>query len=151
MTTAVRPARLEELEDLTALCLRSKAYWGYDAAFMAACVDEVTLTPEDLECDPIGVLDDQNGLAGVAHVSLDQDGYYLDKLFIDTDRIGLGYGKSLFLWALGAARALGATELIIEADPDAAPFYEKMGCRRAGEVPSGSVAGRVLPRFVHPL
>lgn len=151
MTPALRPARLDELEDLTALCLRSKAYWGYDAAFMAACVDELTLTPEDLEQDPISVLEDQNGLAGVAQVSLDQDGCYLDKLFIDTDRIGLGYGKRLFLWALVAARGLGATELIIEADPDAAPFYEKMGCRRAGETPSGSVAGRVLPRFVHPL
>ena len=53
--------------------------------------------------------------------------------------------------AVAAARKLGAHEMIIEADPGAAPFYERMGSRRAGEVPSGSVAGRVLPRYRHPL
>lgn len=151
MTPALRPARLEELGALTALCLRSKAYWGYDAAFMAACVDELTLTQQDLEQDLISVLEDENRLSGMAQVSLDEGACYLDKPFIDTDRIGLGCGKRLFLWALGAARGLGAAELIIEADPDAAPFYDKMGCQRAGEALSGSVAGRVLPRFVHPL
>ena len=47
-------------------------------------------------------------------------GCYLEKLFVDTDRIGRGVGRVLFSWALDAARGLGAHELIIEADPDAA-------------------------------
>ncbi len=34
----VRPARSGEAVSLTALCLRSKAHWGYDAAFMRLCV-----------------------------------------------------------------------------------------------------------------
>lgn len=151
MDYQLRPARPEELADLSALCLRSKAYWGYDDAFMAACVDELTLTRSDLETDPVIVLEDADGLAGLAHVCLEDTECYLDKLFVDTDRIGRGYGARLFDWAVGAARQTGAREMIIEADPGAASFYERMGAVRAGEVPSGSVAGRVLPRFVHPL
>lgn len=151
MTAELRPARPEELDTLSALCLRSKAHWGYDAAFMAACVQELTLTPLDLEQDAVIVLEDEHGVAGVAQVSLDADGCFLDKLFVEPSHMGLGYGKQLYLWALDTARSLGARELVIEADPDAALFYEKLGARPAGEVPSGSVAGRVLPRFVHPL
>ncbi len=150
MDHKLRRARNEELSDLSALCLRSKAYWGYDDAFLAACAAELTLTAQDLE-DPVIVLEDEGGLAGIAHVCLEGPDCYLDKLFVDTDRIGRGYGAILFDWAVAAARKLGAHEMIIEADPGAAPFYERMGSRRAGEVPSGSVAGRVLPRYRHPL
>ncbi|MEL7546885.1 MAG: GNAT family N-acetyltransferase [Pseudomonadota bacterium] len=147
----LRPPEGDELADLSALCLRSKAYWGYDTAFLAACVDELTLTKQDLQSDPIIVLEDQLGLAGVAQLSLDTDGCFLEKLFVDTDRIGRGYGKRLFDWAVDTARARGAHQFIIEADPGAAPFYRHMGCVRAGEALSGSVAGRALPRFVYTL
>ncbi len=151
MTAILRPAKPNELAELTSLCLRSKAHWGYDEAFIAACIDELTLTPEDLATDPIVVLEDDRGLAGVAQVTQDDTGCYLEKLFVDTDRMGLGYGRRLYRWALDTARNLGATEMTIEADPDAAPFYEKMGGARDGVAPSGSVAGRTLPRFRHPL
>ncbi len=151
MTCHLRPARRDELDELSALCLRSKADWGYDADFLAACVEELTLSEHDLAEDPIIVLNDENGVAGLAHVYKTEGACYLDKLFVDTDRIGRGYGRQLFDWAVAAARSLEANELVIEADPGAAPFYERMGCRRDGEIPSGSIAGRALPRFVHPL
>jgi hypothetical protein len=41
------------------------------------------------------------------------------------------------------AKKLGATD----ADPDAAPFYRKMGAYDVGQAPSGSVPGRMLPKF----
>lgn len=151
MTAFLRELTPLELAEASELCLRSKAFWGYDDAFMSACRDELTLTGEDLASDPVIALQDEKGLAGVAQISTGEDGTYLEKLFVDTDRMGAGLGRILFDWAVGAARNLGATEMIIEADPGAAPFYERMGCVRAGDAPSGSVAGRVLPRFVYPL
>lgn len=151
MTHSLRPARPDELETLSALCLRSKAYWGYDDAFLAACVDELTLTRTDLKQDEIVVIEDEKGLAGVAQVGLDDGLCYLEKLFIDTNRIGSGYGRVLFQWAIDAATRTGAREMIIDADPDAAAFYEKVGAVRKGDAKSQSIAGRVLPRFVYPL
>ena len=41
MTAVIRAARSDELAELHALALRSKAHWGYDDAFMAACSDEL--------------------------------------------------------------------------------------------------------------
>jgi len=40
----IRPARAGEAEALTALCVRSKAHWGYDAAFMRLCVPALTMS-----------------------------------------------------------------------------------------------------------
>lgn len=117
---------------------------------MAACVAELTLTENDLQ-DEMVVLEDENGLAGMAQVSFDQTDCYLEKLFVDPARMRRGYGRVLYEWAVATARRLGATEMIIDADPDAAPFYTRMGSVRLGDTPSGSVAGRTLPRFVHPL
>lgn len=151
MAAILRELIPSELAKASELCLRSKAFWGYDQAFMAACREELTLTERDLIGGrTIGVFDEK-GLAGVAQIADDDDGTYLEKLFVDTDRMGAGFGRILFDWAKTAATNLGATELIIEADPGAAPFYERVGCVRAGDAPSGSVAGRVLPRFVLPL
>src|SRR5476649_1400099 len=41
----IRPALLDEADALSALCLRSKAHWGYDAAFMALSQDALTISP----------------------------------------------------------------------------------------------------------
>ncbi|NJM35708.1 MAG: GNAT family N-acetyltransferase [Rhodomicrobium sp.] len=90
-------------------------------------------------------------MVGVAQVSIDATGCYLEKLFVAPERMGQGIGRSLFLWSLESAKNLGAKELIVEADPDAAPFYKRMGCERAGSAPSGSIPGRRLPRLVHNL
>jgi len=145
---SLRSLTEDQFADASQLCLRSKAYWGYDQKFLEACRHELTITEKDLKSGSIIAAEDRHGLVGIAQVSIDNDGCYLEKLFVDTDRIGTGVGKVLFAWAVDTARGLAANEIIIEADPGAVPFYERMGCIAAGEVASGSVAGRVLPRLV---
>jgi hypothetical protein len=57
------------------------------------------------------------------------------------------------LWAHleDAARAAGATRLEVDSDPHAEGFYRAMGMHRAGEAPSGSIPGRMLPHLVKAL
>lgn len=149
--TEIRPIREEELGEASRVCLRSKAYWGYDDAFMAACVSELTLTKKDIEKDAVVIATDEKVIAGVAQVSHGEAGCFLEKLFVDPPRMGKGVGRELFHWAVGHAEALGPPEMIVEADPDAVPFYERMGCVKAGTAPSGSIAGRQLPRLIRKL
>lgn len=147
----LRCPRLEELEALSELVLRSKAWWGYDAAFMAACREELTLTAEDLRNDPLMIAIQGEEYAGVAQLSFESPDCHLEKLFVDPGHMGRGIGIRLYDWALTTARANDATSLLIDADPGAAPFYQRMGARLAGTVPSGSIVGRRLPRLVHAL
>ena len=71
MTVTVREARAEEAEALTELAMRAKASWGYDAAFMAACRDELTLTPQQMADWRIWVAELGGQVAGMIALSLD--------------------------------------------------------------------------------
>ena len=141
----LRPAAEEELPALSALCLRSKAVWGYDDAFMAACREELTLTPADMLGNHLQVAEDGAVIVGVVKLDIEGETAELSKLFVEPARIGSGAGRVLFAWAVEQARSLGAKTMRIEADPDAAAFYRHMGAEVVGTAPSGSIPGRVLP------
>ena len=134
-----------DLPALSALCLRSKGHWGYDAAFLAACRAELTLTEADLATTALLMAESGSTPAGLVQLSRGADPASLEKLFVDPPFIGSGLGRRLFEWAVAEARAQGAAALAIEADPGAAPFYAAMGARETGTVPSGSIPGRHLP------
>jgi len=151
MTVHLRPALPNEAPALTALSLRSKAFWGYDAVFMRACVEELTLYPSDLAPETFMVAERDQVVAGLAQIApLDSDADLL-ALFVDPDHMGHGVGRALFDWSLDAARMMGANRLMIEADPGAEPFYTRMGAVTIGTAPSGSIPGRVLPLMEYQL
>ncbi len=143
----LRAVLSHELSALTELCLRSKAVWGYDQSFMDACRAELTLMPRDLTSSKLQVAERDGAVVGVAQVSMDDGVAHLDKLFIEPKLLRSGAGRALFEWARSMARELGATALMIEADPGAADFYRRMGALDDGVAPSGSIPGRVLPRL----
>lgn len=148
MVQRIRPARHEDLPDLTAICLRSKAHWGYDAAFMEACRDELTLRPEDLLQGQLMLCEEAEQPLAVAQMMPQGEVAELVKLFVRPEAIGRGVGRELLVWAIGAAREAGAARLECDADPFAEGFYQQAGFRCVGEVPSGTWPGRMLPRMV---
>ena len=151
MQPVIRAPEVEELPDLGELCLRSKAVWGYDADFMTACRAELAFQPSDLSSSRIAIAEQAGTILGVAQVRMTGSDADLLKLFIEPSALRGGVGRMLFAWATDVARDMGATRLTIEADPDAAPFYRRLGARDAGLAPSGSIAGRMLPKLVFDL
>jgi GNAT superfamily N-acetyltransferase len=143
----LRPARPDEAGLLTELCLRSKAVWGYDEAFMQACRAELTLSAADIAGALLQVAVEGDAVTGVVQVAVDGENADLAKLFIAPSTMRAGVGRVLFEWAASVARDRGARWLWIEADPGAAGFYRRMGAVDDGVAPSGSIPGRVLPRL----
>jgi ribosomal protein S18 acetylase RimI-like enzyme len=142
----LRPARLEETAALTNLVMRSKAQWGYDAAFMERCRAELTVTERHIRSafcrvaeaagQPIGFI--AAGIEGptIAEISL---------LFVAPEAMGRGVGLALVDAASTHFQALGIEALVTAADPHALAFYHRAGFVTAGEEPSDSIPGRVLP------
>jgi GNAT superfamily N-acetyltransferase len=141
----LRDIRQNELSNLSELCLRSKAVWGYDDAFMRACRNELTLRPDELRTSYFQVAERDAVVAGLAQIKVAGREADLAKLFVEPALLGAGIGRRLLEWASRRARDLGAVRMMIEADPGAVPFYERMGARQTGFVPSQSIAGRMLP------
>jgi GNAT superfamily N-acetyltransferase len=147
----LREPTVEELPALSALCLRSKAAWGYDNHFMEACRGELTIEPCDLRLTSIAVAEEDGKIVGVAQVKVVGREADLLKLFVEPTTLRRGIGRALFVWATDQATSGGANRLAIEADPDAVPFYRRMGAEDCGFAPSSSIAGRMLPRLVKEL
>lgn len=143
----LRRPEAHELPQLSTLCLRSKAVWGYDQAFLDACRTELTIGAEELETTALCVAEHDGELVGIAQITVDGEDADLQKMFVEPDTLGLGVGKALFAWAISTAKYLGARQMTIDADPGAVGFYKRMGAVEHGTAPSGSIPGRVLPRL----
>lgn len=141
----IRAARPDEAAALGELALRSKAHWDYDQAFLDACRAELAFTPRDVASRRIMVAQEGERLLGFYSVDGRAPEGELGNLWLEPGAIGRGLGRLLWQHALDTARANGFTVLHIAADPNAEGFYVAMGAVRAGEVPSGSMPGRVLP------
>ncbi len=145
----LRPARRDDADALTALALRSKAYWGYDEAFMKACVAELTITPARIAEEDMTVAEADGVIAGMVSLAAGDtsDTRELEDMFVDTPFIGTGLGARLMAHAETSARAQGAIHIDVDADPNAQGFYERCGYRLTGSSPSASIPGRTLPRL----
>ncbi|TNE56921.1 MAG: GNAT family N-acetyltransferase [Alphaproteobacteria bacterium] len=146
----IRRAATGEAGVLTCLALRSKQSNGYDDQFMAACREELTVHEEDLTAHMVLVAEghDQT-LLGFVILQLTEDptlGEVRD-FFVDPRAKRSGVGRALWAHLKRHAIGLDIRRLFLDADPHATAFYEAMGFAITGEVPSGSIAGRQLPRM----
>ncbi len=142
----IRQAFPDEAERLTLLTWRSKAYWGYDASFMARARPELTITSDMISTFDYYVLEDAGQMIGYYSLESPLDGeIWLENLFVEPEYIGTGAGTMLLNHALHTARHMGYHSVGLEADPHAEDFYLRRGAYRFGERESHIQAGRLLP------
>ena len=142
-----RPPVPADLPALNEMILRSKAIWGYDADFMKACEDELRVTPAHLAAHACLAAFDGEMPVGMAGMAVAGDTLELAWMFVDPEHMRRGIGRALMDWVVARSRLSGVETLIIHADPGAEDFYLNLGAVREGEAPSGSIAGRSLPRL----
>jgi GNAT superfamily N-acetyltransferase len=148
----LRLAQADEAESLTALCVRSKAHWGYDAEFMQLSTEALTVESKDIVAGRVLIAVDGNGQPlATASVLGDGETVDLEQMFVDPSAMRQGLGRMMFMSAVRLARKLGARRMTILADPNAAPFYERMGARFVRHAPSDAIPGRSLPFYEYDL
>ena len=147
----VRPAGPAEAEVLTELVMRSKAHWGYSEEFMESCRVELTIHADEVVPARMTVAEAAGRVVAVATLEGEPPEAELGSLFVDPDMIGKGVGRRLLQHMLEIARGMGVRTVVLDADPNAEPFYEAMGFIRVGVVPSGSIPGRTLNRYAFDL
>lgn len=134
----LRLARREECATLSALALRSKAYWGYDPVFVQACRNELTVHPSAIAAGRVVVVVEDE--APVGFYALDRgdrrDEVEISLFFVEPDLIGQGVGRLLWEDAVSRARRLGMKRLKIISDPFALGFYRAVGATLSGKIRS---------------
>jgi len=147
MRTVLRRAVARDAGALSELSFRSKASSGYDAEFMAACRDELAVTPETMAAGDVWVAEARGKPVGFFDIRLENDVLEVYALYIDPDVKRAGIGRTLWTEMEKRAVAMTARAMELDADPAAVEFYKAMGCCVIGQAPSGSIPGRMLPRL----
>lgn len=145
----IRAAEIDDVDVMTKISISAKQSNGYDDAFMDACRDELTVTVAHLCQGEYWVACDGTQIIGCASLCPDKDHHsgQIHSFFIDPDHQGQGVGRMLWDHLLMRAHAYGMSDVRLDADPNAVPFYKALGFESAGEVPSGSIAGRSIPHM----
>lgn len=146
-SVTIRRAREGEAKAITDLKIISKASNGYSQEFMIACRDELSVSENDLISLEIWIVEQRAAIVGMLDIRFMDDRCTLEALFVDPEIKGGGIGRALFETCEARCREQGALVIDVDSDPEAQTFYEKMGMRKIGEVPSGSIAERFLPRM----
>lgn len=146
----IRKALAFEYEQLSKIALQSKAFWGYDEAFMRACEHELLVSQADLT-NPIytyWVLQQDDTIAGYCALKpLNDQQIELDALFVKPNFMCKGYGAALFKHVVPLLQASSYQQLIILSDPQASGFYEQMGATFHSWQSSQYIEGRKLPLY----
>ncbi len=146
----IRAATAEDAAVLSAVAMRSKAYWGYSPAFMESCRSELTVSPEKIlsgDCDYQVAIEGEIASGFYVLRMLSDIEFELEALFVEPERIGHGIGRLLIEHALRELARKDAETLLIQGDPNAASFYLAAGARHIGTRESGSIPGRHLPLY----
>ena len=131
---------------LSAIAFAAKAHWGYPERWLEQWRDQLTITPEFIAANETFVaVTDERALGFYALVATGDD-LRLEHLWVSPDQMGKQIGRALFEHATARAAARGSSGLLIEADPNAEPFYLHMGAVRVGTA-AGEIEGqpRELP------
>ena len=131
---------------LGALCVRSKAHWGYDAEFMRLSWRSLQIDAAAIDGGRVFVaVDERDRPLGVVSCAFLGDDVDLVHLFVEPGALGRGVGRALFATAREWTRSQSRRRLLIASDPNAVGFYRRQGAVDAGWVRSEAIPDRLLP------
>jgi GNAT superfamily N-acetyltransferase len=146
----IRRAVAQEAEQLSALALRAKAHWEYADAQLAAWQPSLAISAESVLVRPTFVAELDGRIVGFYSLTPSASAWEIDNLWVAPECMGRGFGRALVSHALQTAAAGGASSVLVDADPNAEPFYVACGAKQVGEVPA-PIEGqpdRVRPQLV---
>ena len=118
--------------ELSAIAWAAKARWGYPLHWMEQWRGELAITPQFIAANETFLADSDGEIVGFHALVQETKSWRLEHLWVLPQRMGQGFGRRLFAHAAAYAAERGALFLTIEADPNAEPFYQRMGATRVG-------------------
>ncbi|WP_175734270.1 GNAT family N-acetyltransferase [Burkholderia ambifaria] len=142
----IRACCPSDADQLTKLAFLSKAHWGYPKEWLDLWQGDLTVTPEMIEGSIAYVAEAEEQIIGFwVRASMDSNEPTRGWLFVHPAHMGQGVARALWSELRKEAAARGIRSFVIEADPNAVPFYLSLGAEKIGEKESTVIPGRFFP------
>jgi GNAT superfamily N-acetyltransferase len=142
-------AELQDAVILKEIAVAAKGHWGYPDHLMTEWAQTPIITAESIAAGIVFKACTESSVVGWYRLLPHSVIAILEDLWVLPAFMGKGIGRALFEHAVDQACHFGAQNIELDADPNAEPFYERMGCRVIGE--SLSEWGRTIPRLRYDL
>jgi ribosomal protein S18 acetylase RimI-like enzyme len=143
MTIEIRRATSNDASRATEIARTAKAHWGYPSEWLAAWEDDLTIVDADIGRHATFVASLDGEIVGVCQLQRSDQHVFLEHVWVDPRAHRMGVGRAL----VAQAQRESSGVMAIVADPNAEPFYLRLGARRVGEVaaPMPGAPDRTLP------
>ena len=119
------------------LVVRSMGHWRRPPEYLAAAIELMDLSGDDLRRDEAWVALVDDTIAGFYRLSRDGARFEIEEFHVEPPMIGRGIGRAMFAHASERAREAGGRWLVWSTDGNALGFYRHMGGEVTGTEPSG--------------
>ena len=143
----IRRATASDAADLTRIAHAAKRHRGYPEEWVRMWGRELTFTANYIDRHEVWCAEADGEPAAVIAWVGEGPTREIEHLWVEPSAMGQGLGRALFEHAVSRMRSDGVVRVRIAADPHAVKFYERMGARIVGRVPS-IPEGRELPMMV---
>jgi ribosomal protein S18 acetylase RimI-like enzyme len=130
----IRRAHESEASALSALAVISKQYWGYTPQDIERWSPLLAVSSHDIASKPTLVAEVENEIVGFYMLVPKPQAWELDHLWVSPKFARRGIGRALLDHAANSALLAGVSTIVIDADPNAEPFYVACGAFRQGVV-----------------
>lgn len=141
----IEKANVEEHKILTNITKKSKAYWEYSPEQILMWSNNLTISKEYIEKNDVFKLVFESKIIGYySYIKDENHTVRLDNLFVLPEYIGKGFGKYLMDDFLKRMRDEKCQKIILDSEPNAEKFYQKIGFIKIGEFET-SIKNRFMP------
>ncbi|MBE8725926.1 GNAT family N-acetyltransferase [Flavobacterium hungaricum] len=141
----IQKAKPEDHICLTEITKKSKAYWGYSEEQIEKWSNNLTITIEYIQNNDVFNLVEESKIIGYySYLKQENNQIKLDNLFLLPKYIGKGFGVFLMNDFLQRMRNEKYEKIILDSEPNAEQFYQKIGFKKIGEFET-SIKNRFMP------
>jgi N-acetylglutamate synthase-like GNAT family acetyltransferase len=131
----IRPATIEDLDELADIAWCAKEYWDYDVNEMNNFREIIKISPKMIENNQTFLLEnvETEEIYGFYCLEKLPDGKcWLKHICVAPEYMGTGLGGDLFLNACEISETMGIEELWILSDSNSEKFFVHMGAEKIG-------------------
>ena len=138
-------AKTSDINILNDIAIRSKAWWGYEDFLMQKFAQSSSLKSENEDQSTVVKACLDGSIIGWYRYLPNNERIELTDFWLNPEYIGKGFGGKMFQDLKDKVTKDGFQTIEFDADPNAAPFYEHMGCGMIGQ--TLSEWNRFIPRM----